>query len=102
MSAPHGMGPPKRSNKTKTQSAKEAARILASADVVEILPDGRVRVLETDPAIDKGFNAGVEAAARWHKRMAKKEQNKPSIRGSADRAIFHGRSAEVIRELKRP
>ena len=68
--------------------------------VVEVLPNGEMNIIGTDPAIDKAFNAGIERCARWHKTMYHKEW-KSSVRGSTTRARFHELSSDILRELKR-
>jgi hypothetical protein len=84
-----------RARQKYTLSDLESLLALAGNNVVEILPDGEVKVLDTDPAVAEAFNAGLERAARWH--MGKTRGGHLSERG----VRLHKAFAASIRELKR-
>lgn len=85
--------------KVKKHTLKDLRALLTGPGdtVIEILPDGEVNVLDTDPYIDKAFNAGLERAARWHKMMAQRERKDGTRQGANE----HDRDAKALRELKR-
>ena len=88
--------------KTKKQTAKDVAEILAGAGdaVVHILPDGEVKILDTDPAIDKAYNAGIERCSRWHMTMSKRAERAIPLGGKTG-AVLHASCAGLLRKLKR-
>jgi hypothetical protein len=58
------------------------------------------------PSMAEGFNAGVEAAAKWHERQAfEADMEHPGVQGSKSqkrRASLHRMSADALRALAQP
>ena len=93
----------KKKLRVKPQTIADLNRILADdgMEVVGILPSGEVRVLRADNTVDnKAYNAGIEAAIRWHKMRSRVLTKNGTRLGKRD-VIVHNASAVLLKGLKR-